>query len=193
MSYLETSVFILLMIAAGVKALRDHHRDNLIPSMDSPAFAPISSPPGWKVMTQPDRQSVALTPPATQLPPVTIADDQGGNISQYHQQWWRMVAIGNPVELRGGCWSACTPVVSHIPKERICVAKGAFLAFHMASTGNHEPSPEYTLEMFDSYPDDIRGWIERNGGPLKLPKQAGRAYWTMYDYELWAMGYSKCK
>jgi hypothetical protein len=63
----------------------------------------------------------------------------------------------------------------------------------MASTSSHEPSPEYTLEMFDSYPGDIRGWIERNGGPLKLPKQAGRAYWTMYDYELWAMGYAKCK
>ena len=29
MSYLATSVFILLVIAAGVKGLRDHHRDQL--------------------------------------------------------------------------------------------------------------------------------------------------------------------
>jgi hypothetical protein len=36
----------------------------------------------------------------------------------------------------------------------------------------------------------IRGWIERNGGWQHLPLDG---FWTMYDRDLWAMGYPKCK
>jgi hypothetical protein len=44
--------------------------------------------------------------------------------------------------------------------------------------------------MYQSWPIEIRHWIDRNGGHEKLPLNG---FWTMYDRELWAMGYPKCK
>jgi hypothetical protein len=51
-------------------------------------------------------------------------------------------------------------------------------------------SSRATLMMFDSYPPEIKRWIEANGGYEKLTVES---YWTMYDRELWAMGYPKCR
>ena len=39
-------------------------------------------------------------------------------------------------------------------------------------------------------PPEIRGWIDRNGGHQNLPLNG---YWTMYDRDLWAIGYPQCK
>jgi hypothetical protein len=49
-------------------------------------------------------------------------------------------------------------------------------------------SSRATLMMFD--PPEIKRWIEANGGYEKLTVES---YWTMYDRELWAMGYPKCR
>jgi hypothetical protein len=47
-----------------------------------------------------------------------------------------------------------------------------------------------TMQMYLSYPPEIKAWIDRNGGVGKLPRDG---YWTLYDRDLWAMGYAKCK
>jgi hypothetical protein len=39
-------------------------------------------------------------------------------------------------------------------------------------------------------PAPVRKWIDANGGYEKLPVQG---FWTMYDRDLWAMGYSGAK
>ena len=47
-----------------------------------------------------------------------------------------------------------------------------------------------TLAMYLSYPEEIRRWIDINGGPRQLTPNG---WWTLYARELWAMGYPKCK
>jgi hypothetical protein len=52
------------------------------------------------------------------------------------------------------------------------------------------PSPEMTQWMIDQYPADIRGWIAAHGGSEKMPWSG---FLMMHAYELWNMGYRKCK
>jgi hypothetical protein len=47
-----------------------------------------------------------------------------------------------------------------------------------------------TITMVEAFPPEIRGWIDRNGGVGKLPRDG---FWTMYDRDLWAIGYPRCK
>ena len=78
--------------------------------------------------------------------------------------------------------------------ERLCFAEGAFLAFHAAQTNEEHPQRHQhaTTLMYLTYPTPIRAWIDRHGGADKLPGP-GLSYWTMYDRDLWAMGYPRCK
>jgi hypothetical protein len=142
-------------------------------------------PPGWRL--------TALPPPpaAPVLEPVVMLGGKGGSIMEHQARFWALKQQGATVEMRGGCWSACTLITSYIPQERLCFAEGAFLAFHSARTAQ-SPAPklEATLAMYSIYPAEIRNWIDRNGGPYKMTVET---YWTMYDRDLWAMGYPRCK
>jgi len=65
------------------------------------------------------------------------------------------------------------------------------MAFHAARTTLDGPiHGPATIAMVNAYPVEIRHWIDRNGGAGKLPRDG---FWTMYDRELWAMGYPKCQ
>ena len=94
----------------------------------------------------------------------------GGLVGEHQSRFWALKEIGAPVEMRGGCWSACTLITSYIPKERLCFAAGAFLAFHSAKTieAYPRPHPSGTYMMYASYPPEIRQWIDDHGGPSKL-------------------------
>ena len=62
--------------------------------------------------------------------------------------------------------------------------------FHAArELGKSEPSLEGTKWMVDRYPQDIRAWIERRGGPEKMTIEE---FWTLTAEELWFMGYRHC-
>lgn len=135
--------------------------------------------------------ALALLPPP--LPPFVILGGKGGSIQEHISHFWTLARSGAPVEMRGGCYSACTLITAHVPKEKLCFAPGSFLAFHAATwtqTPPHQISPSATLQMYQSYPLEIRQWINRNGGYEKLTIEA---YWTMYDRDLWAIGYARCK
>jgi hypothetical protein len=97
-----------------------------------------------------------------------------------------------PVEMRGGCMSACTLITGFVPKEWLCFAPGAFLAFHATRTAEAYPrrSLTSTWQMYAAYPPEIKHWIDARGGPNNLPMEA---WWTMSDRDLWAIGYPKCK
>ena len=65
------------------------------------------------------------------------------------------------------------------------------MAFHAARASIDGPiHGPATVAMVTAYPVEIRRWIEVNGGHDKLPRDG---YWTMYDRDLWAMGYPRCK
>ena len=63
----------------------------------------------------------------------------------------------------------------------------------MASTQNKDgstsPNLRVTKEMVDSYPKDIRAWINAKGGYKKMPIDG---VWTLPAPDLWKMGYRKC-
>jgi hypothetical protein len=131
-------------------------------------------------------------PPDQHLTPVVMNGGMGGLIGEHTTRFWALGQTGAPVEMRGGCWSARTMITGFVPKERLCFAPGAFLAFHAARTAE----PPYRLNsagtwtMYASYPAEIPQWIDHHGGVYKLTVET---FWTMYDRDLWAIGYPRCK
>ena len=135
----------------------------------------------------------ALAPAPIVVHSVVLDRETGGSIPQHQSRFWTLQRSGANVEMRGGCWLACTLITSYIPKERLCFAPGAFLAFHAATSTAappHQIAPYATLQMYQSYPVEVQQWIDRHGGYEKLTVES---YWTMYDRDLWAMGYPKCR
>ena len=124
--------------------------------------------------------------------PVVLRDEKGGLISAHRQRFFGYQRDGDKVEVYGGCYSACTLVTAYVPKDKLCFASGAFLAFHSAIYMRmpSEPHSDATLQMYLSYPIEIRRWIDAHGGVNRLKV---REWWTMYDRDLWAIGYPRCK
>ena len=131
-------------------------------------------------------------PPAEPaLEPVVMNGGRGGLLAEHYVRFWALKQQGATVEMRGGCWSACTTITAFIPKERLCFAPGAFLAFHAARrVDNQQLEPHVTLSMYAGYPAEIRQWIDTRGGPAKMTIET---YWTLYAPDLWAMGYPRCR
>jgi hypothetical protein len=121
---------------------------------------------------------------------VKLTFEPGGSVA-VHEGRFREIAVRNSkVEVINDCASACTLVVSHIKKENLCFGPNASLKFHQARHAHTgQLSPDTTERMYRSYPDDIRAWIDRKGGPSKIPHTG----WLYLDApELWKMGYAKC-
>jgi hypothetical protein len=97
-----------------------------------------------------------------------IADDRGGQIGPYLQQFAMVRDSGSRVVIDGTCLSACTLVLGTVPKERICVTSRANLGFHaawnLAPGGRAVYSEEGTRLLWEVYPTQIRSWIRRKGG-----------------------------
>ena len=89
---------------------------------------------------------------------VNISDDHGGLLSAYQTQFALLAARQADVRIVGPCVSACTVVIGYIPRQHICVAPGAYLGFHWATT------QFATQELWTAYPSDIRQWISQHGG-----------------------------
>ena len=135
------------------------------------------------------RQDRPPTNPLSQ--PVVISFGRGGNINEHVALFTKYRTVGTKVELRGPCYSACTIITAYVAKENLCIAEGAFMAFHAArvSMGSPTIAGGATIRMVDAYPIEIRQWIDRNGGVGNLPHDG---FWTMYDRDLWQMGYPRC-
>jgi hypothetical protein len=77
------------------------------------------------------------------------------------------------VVIDGPCFSACTRVLSVLPRSRICVTRRAVLGFHAARLedqyGDKFPAPEATRAVAAAYPAPIRNWIRRHGGLTNRP------------------------
>ena len=99
---------------------------------------------------------------------VRIANDRGGLIEWYVDRYEQLRASRQSVVIDGLCASACTIVLSAIPRDRICVTSKARLAFHAAwdfgARGRAVTNPEATQWLYSMYPSQVRHWIADRGG-----------------------------
>jgi hypothetical protein len=131
-----------------------------------------------------------LPPPFGPLDKTFLGREPGGRIDQHIERWKAVAASGAHVEIRDFCWSACTLVLAYVPRERLCFGVAAVLGFHLArNSKNGEASMEASRQMFDSYPEDIRAWLNAKGGLEKMPLDS---FWLLHPSELWKMGYKNC-
>lgn len=89
---------------------------------------------------------------------IDVSDEHGGSVGQYDGMWASYAAAGKKVRVVGPCQSACTTLLGHIPRDRICVMPEASFGFHRARTQHG------TETMWNGYPADIKAWIEGQGG-----------------------------
>jgi hypothetical protein len=89
---------------------------------------------------------------------IEIYDNHGGSVVQYNKRWAGLAARGVNVKIVGPCQSACTVLLGHIPRGRICVTPNASFGFHLAKKSHA------TAILRKSYQSDIRAWIAKHGG-----------------------------
>ena len=122
---------------------------------------------------------------------VVITYGAGGLLWEHNLKYVGYRNAGMAVEMRGPCYSACTLITAYVGKDKLCIGQGAFLAFHQVRTATTKQiMPAETALMYWQQPEQIRDWIDLDGGHAKLPLDG---FWTMYDHELWAMGYPRCE
>ena len=130
---------------------------------------------------------VACLSPA--LADVRIEASPGGVVSNYLELFALLRQFGERIVIDGPCLSACTLVLSTIPRSRICVTSRAVLGFHaprlVDQYGDEFRSETMTRAVGATYPAPVRNWIRRHGG------LTGRTIF-LYGREL-AATYPRCQ
>lgn len=110
--------------------------------------------------------------PSTMTPAfaeVRILASPGGEVGGFLKLFALLRESGQRIVIDGPCLSACTLVLSTIPKERICVTRRAVLGFHGARlfdrNGNEYRAPRsLNAAVVEAYPKPVQRWIARRGG-----------------------------
>ena len=89
---------------------------------------------------------------------IDISDNHGGSVATYDARWAGLAQRGVSVRIVGPCQSACTVLLGHIPRSRICVTPDASFGFHLAHL------PQATAMLWGSYPAGIKAWVNAHGG-----------------------------
>jgi hypothetical protein len=164
----------------------------IAPTVRDTSGAPVSM---GATSVSPNWKPVALKPaplPAPERTPdvVVINYGKGGRVDEHKQRFADYRLTKTRVELRGPCYSACTLLLTYVEPENLCISPGAFMAFHaVRGLERGVRMDEDTWRFYIGLPTPVRRWIDRNGGQENLPLNG---YWTMYDHELWAIGYPRC-
>src|SRR5438874_10718424 len=98
-----------------------------------------------------------LAVPAT-AETIDVYDNHGGSVAQYNARWAGLAARGVDVRIVGPCQSACTILLGHIPRNKICVTPAARFGFHLARR------QDATQMLWSAYQPDIRSWLDGHGG-----------------------------
>ena len=115
-------------------------------------------------------------PPPVPIPKTVLYHEPGGYLRTYELKWQALALSGDDVEIRGSCASACTLIMAHIPKDRLCFGEAASLKFHLAGDWKKGPGMSWSQWMFNQYPQDIRTRLTDRGG---VEKMSIREYWTL--------------
>jgi len=99
-----------------------------------------------------------VLPSSVSAETIEVSDNHGGSVAAYDSRWAADAARGVDVKIVGPCQSACTVLLGHIPRSKICVTPEASFGFHLA----HLASATATLRS--AYSADIRAWIDAHGG-----------------------------
>ena len=102
----------------------------------------------------------AAAPPA-RAETIDVYDNHGGSVAKYDARWAALGQQGASVRIVGPCQSACTVLLGHIPRSRICVTEQASFGFHLANL------PQATATLWAAYPADVKAWINARGGLTK--------------------------
>ena len=117
-----------------------------------------------------------------------ILSSSGGEVSSFLAVFARVRQSGDRVIIDGPCLSACTLVLSTIPKNRICVTRRAVLGFHAPKyvdprSGRMSRSSQATRIVTQSYPAGVRAWIKKRGGlTRKVIYLRGRELAALYPH-----------
>jgi hypothetical protein len=116
---------------------------------------------------------------------VRIVSSPGGQVGAFLDLFEAVRDSGERVVIDGPCLSACTLVLSIVPRERICVTRRALLGFHAARSvdrrGRFYAEPEASEVVLEAYPAPVRDWISRRGGLTShLLVLRGRELTAMY-------------
>jgi hypothetical protein len=88
---------------------------------------------------------------------IDVSDNHGGRVADYDAHWAELGARGVNVRIVGPCQSACTVLLAHIPRDKICVTPAASFGFHLAKTASA------TATLLNAYSPDIKEWINQHG------------------------------
>lgn len=95
---------------------------------------------------------------SAQAETIDVYDNHGGRVVEYNARWAAYAQRGVSVRITGPCQSACTVLLGHIPRNRICVTPEARFGFHLANL------PQATATLWNGYPAGIKAWINAHGG-----------------------------
>jgi hypothetical protein len=115
---------------------------------------------------------LALNAVAPAFADVRILASPGGEVGEFLRLFGVLRESGERIVIDGPCYSACTLVLSTIPRDRICVTRRAVLGFHGARLFDRE-GKEYiapsslNAAVAEVYPKPVQQWIARRGGLSK--------------------------
>ena len=93
----------------------------------------------------------------------TIIDDRGGYLLVYATEVYHLRLSGEPVQVIGDCYSACTLFLS-LPPKQLCITRAATFNFHKPYGGNKADTDLSIRLMREDYPRWVVNWIDNNGG-----------------------------
>jgi hypothetical protein len=99
-----------------------------------------------------------IAPASDSATTIDVSDSHGGSVVAYNARWRELAARGVDVRIVGPCQSACTILLAHIPRNKICVTPNGSFGFHTAKL------PSATAMLWNGYQADIRTWINQHGG-----------------------------
>lgn len=127
---------------------------------------------------------LGVTVPA--MADIRILGSPGGEVGSFLNLFSALRDSGQRIVIDGPCYSACTLVLSTIPKDRICVTSRAVLGFHGARLIDNEGNeyvapPSLNAAVTQVYPKPVQQWIARRGGlSKKLITLRGAALYRYY-------------
>lgn len=92
---------------------------------------------------------------------IEVSDNHGGSVAAYNARWAGLAARGVDVKVVGPCQSACTVLLGHIARSKICATPQASFGFHQAHLSSA------TATLWQAYGADLRSWINQHGGLQK--------------------------